>query len=162
MYTKFSNKTKKLKQHHHVNLDREFRFDLEVWRIFLTHYQKKAVCRPMVDLDRFLTSQQLVFYSDASANKSLGFRAIYQTRWIYRQWKPEYISSCKPSIEYLELFALTMAILTWSEEQELQNNRIIIFCDSEAVVQMVNQVTSSCQNCMYLIRLLVPNGLVAN
>ena len=162
IYTKFTSKTKKLKQHHHVSLDQEFRFDLEVWRIFLLHHREIAVCHPMVDLERFITSQQLDFYSDASASKSLGFGAVYQTRWIYGQWEPDYITECGPSIEYLELFALTAAILTWGQESNLLNNRIIIFCDNEAVVQMVNQVTSSCKNCMYLIRLLVLNGLVAN
>ena len=67
IYAKYSQAAGKLKKYHHINLDREFRFDLDVWRIFLTHHQSRAVCRPMVDLDRFVTSQELVFYLDASA-----------------------------------------------------------------------------------------------
>ena len=66
----------------------------------------------------------------------------------------------EPSIEYLELFALCAGILTW--ETELQNCRIVVLCDNQAVVAMVNSITSSCPNCMHLLRLLVLNGLQFN
>ena len=48
-----------------------------------------------------------------------------------------------PSIEYLELFALTAAVLTWGSK--LKNRRITIFCDNLSVVCMINndKVTSS-------------------
>ena len=116
----------------------------------------------MVDVDRFITSEQLFFYSDASANPELGFRAVFNQKWLFGQWELGFIRECSPSIEYLELFALTAAILTWAEDVELCNNRIVIFCNNMTVVQMVNQVTSSCSNCMCLNRLLVLNGLIHN
>ena len=162
IYAKFNGSKNKLKQYHHVNLDQEFRFDLEVWRIFLLHHRSKAVCCPMVNLDKFTTSEQLFFYSDASTNAKLTFGAVFNKKWLFGQWEPRFIKTCKPSIEYLELFALTVAILTRAEEKKIGNNRIVIFCDNMAVIQMVNQVTSSCHNCMYLIRLLVLNGLIHN
>ena len=49
----------------------------------------------------------LDFYSDASASKTLGFRCIYQRAWIAKMWEEGFIEKCEPSIEYLELFALT-------------------------------------------------------
>ena len=162
IYAKYSQAAGKLKKYHHINLDREFRFDLDVWRIFLTHHRSWAVCRPMVDLDRFVTSQELVFYLDASAKATLGFGAIFNKKWIWGQWEPGFIDNCKPSIKYLELYALTAAILMWSQEKDLRDNRIVIFCDNETVVQMINQVTSSCKNCMHLIRVLVLDGLIVN
>ena len=39
---------------------------------------------------------------------------------------------------------------------------VTIFCDNQAVVQMMNNVTSSCHQCGKLIRLLTLNGLVWN
>ena len=46
--------------------------------------------------------------------------------------------------------------------KHLKNCRIIIFCDNKAVVDMVNNLTSFCGNCMYLIQLLVLSGLNDN
>ena len=90
----------------------------------------------MVDVSKFMTAWQLCFYSDASAKVTLGFGAIFNSKWIYGQWEPGFIKQCNPSIEYLELFALTVAVLTW--EEYLENDRIILFWDNASVVEMVN------------------------
>ena len=74
--------------------------------------------------------------------------------------EPNYIKDCKPSIEYLELLVLCAGIFTW--EHCLKNVRIIVFCDNQAVVAMVNNLTSGYWNCMHLIHLLVLNGLRFN
>ena len=39
---------------------------------------------------------------------------------------------------------------------------MIIFCDNQAVVHMVNNTSSGCCNCMYLLRLIVLNNLTYN
>ena len=67
---------------------------------------------------------------------------------------------CKPGIAYLELFALTVGILVWQSEPELKDSRVILHCDNISVVHMVNSLTSSCKNCMVLIRLLTINNLL--
>ena len=47
MYAKYSGLDKqKLKAHHHVRLDAEFKFDCEVWRLFLTHYHENRYADP--------------------------------------------------------------------------------------------------------------------
>ena len=162
IYAKFTSASHKLKHYNHVSLDKEFKFDLEVWRLFLMHHNSVAVCRPMVDLNKISSVKQLCFYSDASACEVLGFGAIFNKKWIFGQWEPNFIKENKPSIEYLELFALTAAVLTWGKEPALCNAQIVVFCDNAALVQMINDSTSLCANCMYLIRLLVLNGLVNN
>ena len=113
MYAKYANLHPKLKQHHHVAIDREFRFDCNIWRIFLSNYQNSAVCRPMIDFKESVDASSLNFYSDASASASLGFGAVYENRWIFGQWQANFINEQNPSIEYLELFGVTAAILTW-------------------------------------------------
>ena len=147
-----------LKKHHHVRLDKEFRFDCRVWLSFLE--SERQFNRPMIDLQAFQTSHEISFFSDASATKSLDFGAILVECWIYGQWEPGFIETCKPSIEFLELFALTAGILTWAHL--LKDCRIIIFCDNMAVVHMVNNITLSCDKCMILLRLLVLSGLQYN
>ena len=156
------NKTtrKKLKQHHHITLDNEFRFDCQIWSTFLHHYSDAAVCRPMVDLNESLTADQLQFYSDASAAKTLGFGAVFNDEWLFGQWEENYISHFKPNIEYLELYALVAAFLTWGHQ--IRNTRMILYCDNSAVVTMINTLASGCKNCMYLLHHLTLNNLVNN
>ena len=65
-----------------------------------------------------------------------------------------------PSIEYLELLAACMAVFIWSER--LRNKRIILFCDNQTVVMMINKMTSKYKNCMILIRMLVQKSIQYN
>ena len=68
---RFSNEYK-LKQHHHVRLDREFKLDCDIWIEFLNGQLESVVTRPMVDLDQKYknSSMDIGFYSDASAAES--------------------------------------------------------------------------------------------
>ena len=114
----------------------------------------------MVDMKVTISASELMFYSDASANPRLGFGAIYESRWIFAQWEPGYIDKFKPSIEYLELLGLTAAVLTWGDL--LRNQRILVFCDNTAVVNMVNNMSSTCKDCMFLLCTLALNNLINN
>ena len=105
-----------LKPYHHIYIDQELRFNCLVWKLFLENFRQNAVCRPMTDFQQnTYSSTQLNFYSDASINFSLGFGDIFGNRWIFAQWERGYIQKFNLSIEYLELFALKAAILTWGE-----------------------------------------------
>ena len=158
MYNKFADTG--LKQFHHVKLDQEFRFDCELWRTFLTHSRNIAVCRPMVDFSYTRQALEICFFSDASANKELGVGAVYNTHWLFTKWEKAFIQECKPSIEYLQLYGMTAALLTWG--RYLRNRRVTIFCNNTAVVDMVNNCASSCKNCMYLLRLIMLDNLTYN
>ena len=161
IYSKFANLDRsKMKHYHHVSLDKEFKFDCEIWRFFLENAKNLAICRPMIDLNKFESATELCFYTDSSANEKLGCGGIFDRDWFFLQWEPNYIRKYKPSIEYLELFGVCAGVLTW--KKRLINRRVIVFCDNEPVVNMINQSSSKCKNCMYLIRLLVFNGLINN
>ena len=41
-----------------------------------------------------------------------------------------------PSIEFLELYAVTVAVVTWI--YRFRNRRIVLFCDNQAAVAMIN------------------------
>ena len=154
----------KLKQHHHIHLDREFKADCQVWIRFLSGDLQKVVCRPMVDLLGSV-SEEITFYSDSSTAKHLGFGCLLNNRWIQGFWNqgfPDFIQTQDPSIEYLELYAVVAGIFTWQDHEQLVNARITIFCDNQSVVHMINNITSSCKHCMKLIRLMTLNGLKYN
>ena len=76
------------------------------------------------------------------------------------KWNPSFIREQKPSIPYLELYALCTGIIIWGKY--LRNDRFIIYCDNKSVRDMVNSTTFGCKNCMVLIRLLVLDSLVHN
>ena len=98
MYAKFSGMTK-LKPHHHITLDKEFKLDYKVWEVFLSG--DDSVMRPFIDMSEKVTADQLNFYSDASANRDLGFGAIFKNRWIFSKWEPNFVIDAQPSIEFL-------------------------------------------------------------
>ena len=116
----------------------------------------------MVDLVTAPLSRahEMGFFSDASAGEDYGFGSIFGNRWIQGQWEMGFIKNCKPSIKYLELFALCAGILTW--QKSLQNIHLLVHCDNQAVVHMINGMVSSCKNCMKLLRILVLDGLIYN
>ena len=114
----------------------------------------------MIDIGQTVDARELKFSSDTSASKILGFGVVFNNRWISTQWEPGFIERYEPSIEYLELFTLTAAVLTWGEY--LKDIRILIYCDNTAIVSMVNNNSSSCPNCTQLLRLLTLNNLINN
>ena len=154
-------KTQKLlKPYHHVRLDGEFKLDCKVWLQFLMNPELcQIVNRPMIDMD-LSSYTDIRFYSDASKAKNLGFGCTFGNNWIFGQWPQLFIEQKDPRIEFLELYALVTGLLTWQDS--LVNVRVMVFCDNIAAIHKVNNTTSSCSQCMKLIRILVLNGLKYN
>ena len=119
----------------------------------------QIVNRPMIYRD-LSSYTDIRFYSDASKAKNLGFGCIFGNNWIFGQWPQLFIEQQDPSIEFLELYALVTGLLTWQDS--LVNVRVMVFCDNIAAIHMVNNTTSSCSQCMKLIRILVLNVLKYN
>ena len=114
MYAKFTNLTTKLKGHHHVKLDKEYKEDFKMWLSFLTKDKLLSVCRPFVDLTVRRTAQELNFYSDALASEmSGGLGCVFGKHWMKASWPEDFLKVKKPSIEYLELAALSVAVFAW-------------------------------------------------
>ena len=124
------------------------------------HIPETSYCilQTFLDFSRFIVADEIDMYSDASGKIGLG--AVCGPSWMHQEWSPIFIKKYKPSIEYLELFAVTAAVLSWIHQ--FRNCRIILFCDNESVVNMINFTTTSCKNCMVLFRLIVLKGLVEN
>ena len=162
MYAKMNNKTAKLQQHHHVTLDAEFKSDAMIWTRFLLDAEKwpTTLCRPFRDLSLELQAEEIDLYTDSSANPSLGFGGILGTRWFFGRWEYNFTTKTKPSIQYLELYAVCMAIFIWSDY--FANFRLVLHCDNLAVCGMLNNTTSGCKHCMVLLRKLMVKCLHQN
>ena len=100
-------------------------------------------------------------FSDAS--KSLvsgGLGAICGDQWTFAPWNYEFLKQKDISIEYLELFAVTVAVKLWLHK--FKNRCIYLHCDNMSVVHMINNSSSNCRNCMVLIRIITLTGLQNN
>ena len=157
MYDKIKMKNTKdgkpLKQYHHVNLGTDVLRDCAIWKSFLdgTNLKPSQLCRPFIDIDREKTSIELHFYTDASLNRKLGYGGVFnKTNWIVGRWGEQFIENERPSIEFLELYALVAGVITWGGQNKLVNTRVAIFCDNQSVMHMVNNLTSKCPQCMKL------------
>ena len=117
-------------------------------------------CLPFFDFEENKKFDQKFFMTDASKNKFLGCGGINDDQWFIMQWDEDFIVNQNPSINFLELYALTVGILGWLHTY--RNQQITIFCDNQSVVYMVNKLTSGCKNCMTLIRLIVLHCLQNN
>ena len=154
-----------LKQYHHVNLGVDVLRDCAIWKTFLDGVDSMPMqmCRPFMDLSTTCSSIELDFYTDASLNRKLGYGGVFDKKfWIIGKWGEKFVVDEKPSIEFLELYALVAAVLTWGKHDKLTNTRVEIFCDNQAVQHMVNNLTSKCPNCMKLIRLLTIDNMKNN
>ena len=145
----------KLKQHHHIRITGEMKADLQTWLLFLQH--PTVFARPFLDFDLH-DAVQLDFYSDASKNPNLGFGAKFGSAYICQGWDPNSIIDKNPSIQYLELYALTATVLAWIHK--FKNLRVQVFIDNQGAMKALNKTSSGCKNCMVLIRILVIQQMI--
>ena len=157
LYAMYTVKGRTLLPHHHVKVREENRSDLLIWKRFLSH--PNVFARPFAEYGE-CTAEEVLLYSDASGNFRKGFGAWCQNSWMFSVWSYEFMCKNDPSIEYLELFAVTAAVITWLHR--FPNKHIYLFCDNESVCRMINNSSSSCRNCMLLLRLIVMGGLWVN
>ena len=122
MYVKFNSKSANLRSYHHVKLDREFKADCWTWLDFLQCDQnnqnnlRKTVCHPWVDLSANKQAPELYFFTDSSGGlTSGGMGGVFGESWFKAQWDKDFLAMKKPSIAYLELFALVSSILIWKD-----------------------------------------------
>ena len=148
----------KMLPHYHINVTKEMCCDMRMWMEFLRH--PSAYCRPFLDFTRDLHAEEVNMYSDASGNFKLGFAAFCQNSWLAGFWDETFMRQNKPSIEFLELFALAAGVLFWIHR--FKNRQIYLFTDNQTVQSVVNNNTSSCKNCMVLVRLIVLESLKNN
>ena len=88
--------------------------------------------------------------------------AVFMNNWLFAQWPENFIKDFNPSIEILELFALTIALEKWGAADVMKNTRVTIFCDNQAVVHMVNNMASLCTICRRLIRIIALGNIKCN
>ena len=112
-----------------------------------------------MDFDKILMANEIDLFTDAAKSDRLGFGCVFGDRWTCGTWNG-FVKECNPSIEYLDLYALALAIELWAPN--LKDRRLVVFCDNEAVVNVVNHSSTGLENCMVLIRLIVLTSMMYN
>ena len=106
--------TKVSQLHQVVHLDLEAKADIQWWAQFLSSLNGVEYFQAVT-----VTSHSLKLYTDAS---SFGFAAVYGSHWFSSPWSSQLIHQ---HINFLELFAIVSAVLTWSHEWF--NQQVIIY-----------------------------------
>ena len=158
LYRSLAGANRKLKPHHHIKVTESIIQDLGVWKCFLL--SPAAYCRPFIDLSEGCTVKTLDWYTDAAKGIGRGMGGHHYSHWFYMFWNKVFLTEKNPSIEYLELFAVTTSVVLWRNLHK--NTRIMLFCDNESVVHMINNQSSKCVNCMTLIRILTLQSITDN
>ncbi len=135
---------KRRKPYFRVKLTKGAKEDLRMWQYFLTHYNGVTMFLPNSSIE----DSTLHLFTDASG--SLGFGLILKPQFAYSTW-PE--SWKKHNIVLLELYPILLAFKMF--RKKLQNMRVILHTDNQALVHIINNQTSKDPNIMVLVRDLV-------
>ena len=129
---------------HHFRLNRAFHNDLLWWRTFLLSWNGS---RFNYD-DQWISSSHLDLYTDACQS---GFGAYFAGNWLYESFKEHDIPHSR-SITFKELYAIVVAVHTWSPVLTCCN--ILFQCNNLSVVHILSSGTSKGRHIMTLLRFL--------
>ena len=142
-----------LPRYYHVSLSSPIHQDLLMWQSFLT----ANVGSTLIPNQRFWSSADLHLATDASA--TLGFGLVFGNHWAAAPWPQDFLAT-NPSIEFLELFPIVLAVVQFATH--LANTKVRFSCDNQAVVAIINRQTSRSPQIMLLVRILVLTSLTYN
>ena len=121
----YSSISTKLKHHHHLKITGEMRMDLRVWKQFLVH--QIVFCHKFADFKSI--PQPVCLFSDASGNFDLGCGGYSDFQWFFVGWDRKFMEKAWPSIEYLELYGVTVGVMLWLSK--FRDHKIQLFCDNQ-------------------------------
>lgn len=150
---RFYAKMKGLRKYHHLRVDAEMRADCKTWLQFLN--MDEAVCRPFIDFESVMHADEIDFFTDGALDdERLGVGGRFGRSWLSGMVRMSefWDVSTKITIQMVELYSILLALSLWIDR--LSNRRVVLFCDNEAVMHMLNKSTSSCKVCMVMLRMI--------
>lgn len=132
--------------HHMVRISQGAKLDLLAWLEFLAHFNGVSVFADHA----WQSNDTLQLFTDAAA--SVGFGAYFQGKWVQGHWPPCILQQ-PPSIAFLELFPLFVALKCWAPL--LAGRKVVFNTDNFAVVHIINKKSSPCKRIMVVVRQFV-------
>ena len=131
-------------RNHRIRITAAVRADLIVWKQFLQSFNGKAF---FLD-ETFVASPRLHLFTDSAA--SLGYAGIYGSHWFYGQWPRDMDPF---HIQILEMYPIMVAVHMYG--YLMKNHCVTFMSDNEAVVAIINKMSSRDKVVMSLVRPLV-------
>ena len=97
---------------------------------------------------------------DAMANLDLDWGTWYDQEWMYQKWDKDFLDQEQPSIDFLELYAVVVAVYAWNPK--LINKSMEFFSDNTPTVQVINDAFSRSPNLMHLLHFLTLHCMLNN
>ncbi len=136
---------------HHIRLTKDARQDMTAWLTFLDHFNGTSLLLP----SQWNHAPDLHLHTDASG--AMGMAAVFGSRWFQCRWPQCWMEH---TITVKELLPIVLAVDLWASD--LANKRILLHCDNQAVVFVINKQTSKEPDVMQLLRRLVCTQLTHN
>ena len=140
--------SKALKPYHHITISSGAKADISIWSAFLTQHNGRSFF--IFDGD-----DALKLYTDAAG--AIGFGAVLGRAWTYGVW-PSNVD--RTDITILELYPIVLSVNLWGDK--IRNRNIEFHTDNMALVSIINSTSSSKENIMALVRILVSTMLRFN
>ena len=118
LYSSLTGYNKVLMPHHHIKLPLDAIMDLRIWLTFLR--SPLTYSWPFIDYKEGQDAVTLDWYTDAAKSAQRGYGGHHMSHWFYGQWDTEFFNKYDPSIEYLQLYALTAGVLLWLKNHKNQ------------------------------------------
>jgi hypothetical protein len=124
--------------------------DLKVWLTFLSNYNGTIVI-----LDKFWSSNAILeLFTDSAGGTGKGFGIYFNGMWAQAVWPVQWeLTGMLADITFLGLFPVGVALNIWG--YYLRNKKIIFHVDDQAVVYIINKISSRSPRVMSLVRKLV-------
>ena len=137
------------KPYQHLRVTSEVKQDLQMWLNFFSDFNGVSVFH-----DRFwVSNEDYQLYTDSAAGHGLGFGAVFNSKWMYGVWPADWHErGLSEDITVLELFPVLASLVVWGPA--LRNKKILFHCDNQAVVHILNTMTSKSDKVMVLVRAL--------
>ena len=87
----------------------------------------------------------------------MGYGAVFQQSWFYGEWDENWEDI---NITVKDLYPIVLALELWGNK--LQNKSVMLNCDNEALVFVLNKQSCKDPQIMYLVRRLVLLSLSFN
>ena len=129
-----------------VELDGTFKADLLVWQHLLLNYNSVRLIRKPREVPEHHC------FTDATANPNLGWGAVWDNRWTTGKWTPNFVQSYNFSIDFLELYAVVVAVETF--KVQWANSIVFIHSDNTPTVDVLHSMSSRSKDMMLLVRYL--------
>jgi hypothetical protein len=132
----------------HVTINRQGQLELEMWHSHLNEWNGTFFF-----LDPKITnSTDFDFATDASS--TIGCGAVFGNEWFAHRWSKDILnlSEREKSTALLEIIPVVIAAVIWGSGW--QRKRILLFCDNQATVHIINKGRSSSSFIMSFMRKL--------